>query len=56
MIIESRVALICVLVAVASVAEFLDESWVGWRPIELGSSLGRDGALVEEEDFSEVVA
>jgi hypothetical protein len=42
--------------AVTPVAEFLDESWAGWRPIELGSSLGRGGALIEQEDFGEVIA
>jgi hypothetical protein len=35
-------------VAVAPIAELLDESWVGWGPIELGSSLGRGGALIEQ--------
>ena len=38
------------------VAEFLDMFWVGRRPIELGSSLGRNGALIEQEDFGEIVA
>jgi hypothetical protein len=35
-------------VAVTAVAELLDESWVGWRPIELGPGLGRGGALIEQ--------
>jgi hypothetical protein len=38
------------------VAEFLDKSWVGRRPIELGSSLGRVGALIEQQDFGKVLA
>ena len=47
MITDAGVAL-SPLVAVTPVAELLDESWVGWRPIELGSSLGRGGALIEQ--------
>jgi hypothetical protein len=38
------------------VAEFFDKSWVGRRPIEFGSSLGSDGALIEQQDFGQVVA
>ena len=45
---RGRVASSAASVAVTPVAELLDESWVGWRPIELGSSLGRDGALIEQ--------
>ena len=44
------------LPAVAALAEFLDESWVGRGPVELGASFGRGGALIEQEDFGEVVA
>src|SRR6185503_12753668 len=42
--------------AVGPVAELLDESRTGWAPIEVGSRLGRVGALVEQEDFGEIVA
>jgi hypothetical protein len=51
-----RSRFIRLLVAVAPVAEFLDKSWVGRRPVELISSLGRDGALIEQQDFGEIVA
>jgi hypothetical protein len=37
------------------VAEVLDKSWVGWRPIGLGSGLGRGHALIDQENFGEVV-
>ena len=37
-------------------AELLDESRTGRTPIEVGSRLGRVGALVEQEDFGEIVA
>src|SRR4051794_29980588 len=43
-------------VAVAPLAELFGESWMGRTPIELGSSLGRVGALIEQEDLGEVVA
>jgi hypothetical protein len=48
MITDGGVASIGPLVAVTPVAKLLDESWVGWRPIKLGSSLGRDGSLIEQ--------
>jgi hypothetical protein len=38
------------------VAELVDECWMGRMPAELGSSLGRVGALIEQEDFGEIVA
>jgi len=38
------------------VAELLDESRTGRTPTELASRLGRIGALVEQEDFGEIVA
>ena len=44
------------LVAITPVAELLYKSWMGRRPIELGSSLGRDGALIDQEDLGEIVA
>jgi hypothetical protein len=43
-------------VAITPVAELLDKSWVGRRPIELGSSIGRDGPLIEQQDFGKVLA
>ena len=36
-----RGRLICPLIAVTPVAEFLDKSWVGRRPIEFGSVVNR---------------
>jgi hypothetical protein len=41
---------------VTALEKLVDESWVGWRPTEVGSSLGGIGALVEQKDFGEVVA
>src|SRR5690348_2552904 len=42
--------------AVAAVAEFLDERRVRRLPVQIRSGLGRDRALVEQEDLGEVVA
>ncbi len=43
------------LMFVASVAELVDQSWMGRRPIELVPSLGRECALIEQEDSGEVL-
>jgi hypothetical protein len=43
-------------VAVTPVAELLDQSGMGWMPIELSSSLGSGRALIEQQDLGEVLA
>src|SRR5436190_6550682 len=40
-------------VAVTAAAEFVDESRMGRRPIELGPSLGRVRPLIEQQDLGE---
>jgi hypothetical protein len=44
------------LTGVGTMAEFVGEPWVGWLPVELGPSLGRLGALIEQQDCGEIVA
>src|SRR4051794_6088129 len=55
----SRGVSVCVSdapIAVTPVAELVDEPRMGRRPIELASGPGGAGALIEQEDFGEVVA
>jgi hypothetical protein len=42
--------------AVAPVAQLIDESRMGRMPVELGPRLGCVGALIEQQDFGEVFA
>lgn len=44
------------LLTVAAVAELVGERRMGRMPAELGPGPGRVGALVEQQDFGEVVA
>src|SRR4051812_15457886 len=46
---------VCSSVAVTAVAELVDESLMGRRPIELGASPGRVRPLIEQQDLGEVV-
>src|SRR5436190_11434633 len=40
--------------AVAALAKFLDEPWFRRSPVKLDSRLGRDGALIEQQDRGEI--
>src|SRR4051812_26794688 len=46
----------CRYLPIASLQELVDQPRVGRMPIELGSSLRRVGALIEQEDLGEIVA